>query len=45
MDGGIAMAHVEIACLSNGHNGHWERLEKPCEETPKDWIYLASFVC
>ena len=45
MDGGIAMAHVEIACISNGHNGHWERLEKPCEETPKDWIYLASFVC
>ena len=45
VDGGIAMAHVEIACLANGLNGHWEKLENVCEEIPKDWKYLASFVC
>ena len=44
-DGGIAMAHVEVACLNFGLNGHWERIENPCEEIPKGWQYLASFVC
>ena len=43
-DGGIAMAHVEIACLNFGLKGHWEKLENPCEEIPKGWKYLASFV-
>ena len=44
-DAGIAMAHVEIGCLGNGLNGHWERLKDVCEEIPKNWEYLASFVC
>ena len=44
-DGGIAMAHVEIACLNFGLNGHWEKIENPCEEIPNGWKYLASFVC
>ena len=39
------MTHVEIACLNNGLNGHWERLENPCEEIPSGWKYLASYVC
>ena len=44
-DGGIAMAHVEIGCLGNGLNGHWEKLKDVCEDIPKNWKYLASFVC
>jgi nitroreductase len=44
-DGGIAMAHLEIACLNFGLNGHWERLDNPCENIPNSWKYLASFIC
>ena len=44
-DGGIAMAHLEVACLGCGLNGHWEILKDFCEEIPNNWKYLASFVC
>ena len=44
-DAGIAMAHIEIACLGNGLEGHWEKLENVCDNIPSGWIYLASFVC
>ena len=44
-DAGIAMAHVEIACMGSGLEGHWEKLENVLQENPKNWIYLASFVC
>ena len=44
-DGGIAMAHVEVACVGSGINGKWEKVENPCEDIPKNWKYLASFIC
>ena len=44
-DGGIAMAHVEIACNANSLEGHWERLDNLGYTTPNNWKYLASFVC
>jgi hypothetical protein len=44
-DGGIAMAHVEVACIGSGLKGHWEILKDACEEIPNNWTYLASFVC
>ena len=44
-DGGIAMAHLEVACLNFGLNGHWEKLDNPCEDVPSSWKYLASFIC
>jgi hypothetical protein len=44
-DGGIAMAHVEVACNANGLDGHWEKIQNPCDNIPQNWKYLASFVC
>ena len=44
-DAGIAMAHVEIACNGNGLDGHWEKIQNPCDNIPQNWKYLASFVC
>ena len=44
-DGGIAMAHLEISCLGNGVNGHWEKLNNVCDGIPENWRYLATFVC
>ena len=44
-DGGIAMAHVEVACVGCGLTGHWEKLKDVCEGIPNNWTYLASFVC
>ena len=44
-DGGIAMAHVEIACSANGHPGKWEKVENLNVEQPEDWKYLSSYVC
>ena len=44
-DGGIAMAHLEVACVASGLDGHWEKLDKVCENVPSNWKYLVSFVC
>ena len=44
-DGGIAMAHLEVSCIANGLEGHWEILQNVCENIPSNWKYLASFVC
>ena len=44
-DGGIAMAHVEVACSACGHPGHWEKMENVNLEQPEDWKYLGTYVC
>ena len=44
-DGGIAMAHVEVACSANGHAGKWEKVENLNVEQPENWRYLGSYVC
>ena len=45
IDGGIAMAHVEIACLASGYKGHWEKVQENFPDIPKNWKYLASYIC
>ena len=44
-DTGIAMAHLEICCVANGINGHWEKMNNVAEDIPKNWRYVCSFVC
>jgi len=42
---GIIMAHLEISCLANGINGHWEILKDFSFDVPKNWRYVSSYVC
>ena len=44
-DTGIAMAHLEICCVANGINGHWEKMNNVAEDITKNWRYVCSFVC
>ena len=44
-NGGIVMAHLEIGCLANGINGHWEKLNDVNNNIPKEWKYIYSFIC